>query len=329
MSKNLKLDEHDRLILYQLDLHSRISLSDLSLELKMSRERVDYRLQKLITSGVIRAFTTSINPYKFGLSIYKTYIQLENNKSRVELFVKYLNRHPRVYWYAETTGTWDLMFAIASRNPLEFYAIQSEILSKFSDVVLEFSVYTIVEALFFRKRYLRGIGSDHFLFGGQPDNVTLSRLDFEVLEHLSQNARLSAVELSERVKSSPHIVKRTIQDLESQGIITGYRIELNLERMGMFLYKAQIHLGKYDQRMEKDLFEYCKSNPHVVLFIRQIGECRLELEFEVSGYESVMSHVDDIRGRFAKFIRRIDVVRVNREQYKWMPFTLVGAEEQE
>lgn len=325
MRNNINLDQHDRLILYQLDLHSRLSLTDLAHGLKMSREKVDYRLSRLVSSGVIRAFTASINPYKFGLSIYKTYVQLENNKSRVALFVKYLNRHPRVYWYAETSNTWDLMFAIASRNPLEFYAIQSEILSKFSDVVLGFSVYTLVEAHFFRKRYLKGAGSDHFLYGGQPDNVSLSRIDFEVLEHLSQNARLSTVEIAERVDASPHIVKRTIKDLEEQEIITGYRIELDLEIIGMSLYKAQIHLRRYDQRMERDLFEYCKSNPYVVLFIRQIGECRLEIEFEVTGYESAMTHVDDIRGRFAKFIRRIDVVRVNREQYKWMPFKLVGS----
>jgi len=318
-----KLKQIDRDILYTLDHDSRQSIAEVARELHLGRERSQYRIKRLTERGVIKSFTTSVNPYKFGLVIYKTYIQLEHNRKKIARFVEHLDAHPRVYWYAECEGTWDLMFAVFGKSPKEFHTIQSAILSKFSDIIVNFSVYTIVEALFFRKNYLRGIGTGSFPFGGEPEHHELTEIDFNILRLLSEDSRLTAVDIGQRLKTTPSIVRGRIEKLEKLGIIVGYRIELNLKEIGMMYLKAQVHLRTYDARVEEMLREYCKMNPHIILIIQQIGDCKIELEFEVFSREQYNEFIDDIRERFSKYIRRIDTITMKYERYKWMPYDIV------
>lgn len=318
-----KLKQIDRDILYSLDYDSRQAMSDLARSLRIGRERTTYRVRRLVQRGVIQRFTTSVNPYKFGRVIFKTYVQLEHNKKKIQRFVELLEGHPQVYWYAESEGTWDLMFAIFAKSPKDFHSTQSAILSKFSDIVVHFSVYTIVEALFFRKNYLRGVGSGAFPFGGEPERFELSELDFNLLKLLSEDSRQNAVELAQLLDTSPTVVRTHIRKLEESGVIVGYRIELNLATIGMLYLKSQVHLRKYDTRFEDMLREYCRMNPHIILFIQQIGDCKIELEFEVETREQYNAFIDDIRERFSKYIRRVDTISMRYERYKWMPFEIL------
>ncbi|HEY9624451.1 MAG TPA: Lrp/AsnC family transcriptional regulator [Crinalium sp.] len=57
-------------------------------------------------------------------------------------------------------------------------------------------------------------------------------INWEILRALQEDARLSYSELGRRVGlSSPAVVER-IRRMEEAGIITGYRVELSLEKLG-------------------------------------------------------------------------------------------------
>lgn len=322
----MELDSIDRDVLFELDRNSRQPAADLARGIQQSRERVNYRIARLEEAQVIRRYTTMVNPYKFGLVVYKTYVQLENNRQRVQKMAEVLKNHPRVYWYAEVAGTWDLMFAIFAKSPKEFYTLQGQILSRFSDIIVGFNVYTIVQAWFFRRRYFRGVGTDSYLFGGEPEDIRLSPLDFQLLRELSENARLTSVELAERLNTTANIVREHIRKLEQKGVITGYRTELDLGRLGIQCFKAQVHLRNYDPRAADEIRDFCRMTPHVVLMCEQLGDCKFEVELEVENYEQYSVFIDSMREKLAKYIRRVDSILYRSEHYKWMPFEIAQAE---
>ena len=318
-----ELDSIDRDILSELDQNARQSVAEIAGRLGLGRERVSYRMRKLEDRGVLRRYTASLNPYKFGLVVHKTFIQLENNKSRVKKFLEYLERHQRVYWYAECAGSWDLMFATFGENPKDFHQTHGKILSKFSDIIISFSVYTIVEAMFFRRSYLRGVGTDFFTFGGTPDTLELSLFDYELLRLLTENCRLTSSELADTLNVSPAVVRYHIKRLEDDQVISGYRIDLDLPLLGINHFKAQLHLRNYDIKAEEDLREYCKMNPHVILLVQQIGDCMVEVEFETYTYQQYNEFIEEMREHFSKYIRRVDSIVIRKEKYKWMAFEAI------
>jgi Lrp/AsnC family transcriptional regulator, leucine-responsive regulatory protein len=61
----------------------------------------------------------------------------------------------------------------------------------------------------------------------------LDEINWEILQALQEDARLSYSELGRRVGlSSPAVVER-VRRMEEAGIITGYRVELSLEKLGL------------------------------------------------------------------------------------------------
>ena len=65
------------------------------------------------------------------------------------------------------------------------------------------------------------------------DSERLDQLDWRLLEALQENARLTYAELGRRVSLSPPAVAERVRQLEESGVITGYRAQLDLPRLGL------------------------------------------------------------------------------------------------
>ena len=323
------LDAVDRRILYELDLNARQSIADLSRKLRLKRDRIAYRIKKLQADGILRGFTVALNTYKLGLYVYKTYLRLERNEKRLAEFFESLAKHPKISWVAETEGKFDLIFAVYARNPVEFHAIQEEMLFEFSDIILHFSVFTIVDAWIYRKSYLVGLGTEAVFFGGAPGEDKLDNIDLAILRLLSKDSRLTLTDLASSLSLGQMVVKYRIDKLEERGIITGYPIDIDTAALNMLLFKVQFSFGSYDRHSEAQLLEYCKTNPNVTFFIRQIGECMVELELEVESYQHLNQIVTDLRQRFSRFIRDIETIYIKKQIYKWVPFVSLETGEPE
>ncbi|CAM5339282.1 DNA-binding Lrp family transcriptional regulator OS=Streptomyces griseomycini OX=66895 GN=FHS37_003475 PE=4 SV=1 [Streptomyces griseomycini] len=64
------------------------------------------------------------------------------------------------------------------------------------------------------------------------NEIQLDAVDREILFHLSQDGRLTNVELAKRVGLTPPPCLRRVKRLEEAGVITGYRAAINPEAVG-------------------------------------------------------------------------------------------------
>lgn len=60
----------------------------------------------------------------------------------------------------------------------------------------------------------------------------LDTLDWKILRELQRDGRITNVELASRVGLSPPPTLRRVQALEAAGFISGYRAQLNAEKLG-------------------------------------------------------------------------------------------------
>ena len=67
----------------------------------------------------------------------------------------------------------------------------------------------------------------------QADGGGLDRYDIAILRELPQDARLSNTELAQRIGLSAAPTWRRVRALEAQGVIMGYRAELDRRRIGL------------------------------------------------------------------------------------------------
>ena len=66
-----------------------------------------------------------------------------------------------------------------------------------------------------------------------PHGAALDRYDIAILRELQADARLSNIELANRIGLSAAPTWRRVKWLEAQGIITGYRAEIDRRKIGL------------------------------------------------------------------------------------------------
>ena len=77
--------------------------------------------------------------------------------------------------------------------------------------------------------------------------AALDRIDLQLLAELQRAGRLTNAELAERVHLSRSACLRRVQRLEREGVIAGYRAEVDPERVGLGLQAfVRVQLEKHD-----------------------------------------------------------------------------------
>ena len=70
----LYIDLKDRKILYQLDLNCRQSNTQIGKKVGLSKEVVNYRINRMEKEGIIIRYWTEIDLFKLGYNIFRIYI---------------------------------------------------------------------------------------------------------------------------------------------------------------------------------------------------------------------------------------------------------------
>ncbi|WP_282603680.1 Lrp/AsnC family transcriptional regulator [Paracoccus sp. PARArs4] len=90
-------------------------------------------------------------------------------------------------------------------------------------------------------------------------------LDVKILQALRRDGRISNVALAERVGLSPSACLRRVQELERSGIIRGYRVVTDPERMGRGLaVYVMVGLSSHNKRAQEGFEHAMAAAPEVV-----------------------------------------------------------------
>ncbi len=127
--------------------------------------------------------------------------------------------------------------------------------------------------------------------------AALDQISEHILRELSQNGRISNLELADRVGLSPSACLRRVQDLEKRGIITGYRAVLDRTALGSG-FAAYVGVGLSDHsKKSQEAFERAISRaPEVVECHNITGTIEYLLRVECADLRSYKSFHTDMLG---------------------------------
>ena len=320
MEKSRILDRIDSRILFELDSNARKPISEICRTLRLGRDIVAYRIEKLQRAGILKKCMVIIDPAKLGLTVYKVYLKVESSKKKLDNFIKYLSQSAEVFWLAECYGRWDLVFSIFSSSVQDAEETISSIFQHFPAGIVNYSLFPVIECVVFPRVY-NGSGrkTSQVRYGFDSGDSTLDQIELGVITALSSDARMTIVDLAHHLSTTPIIVKNRLDRLEKDKIIVGYRTQVDLEVLGMMLFKIQMYPISFDRREEGRLLDFCANHPNILCFIRQLGECRIEIEVETGNYSQFHEIVDIIRNEFSGLFRSMDHVLIRRDHFHRIP----------
>lgn len=318
-----KLDLKDKKILYELDKNSRLTLSELGKKVRLSKETVFHRINKLIERGFILRFQTVISTYRLGYQSYKLYFKLQNMTQETrEKIQDFFMKNKMVYWIGNCQGRWDLIIAFWAKNIQEFGKFEDEILNKFSNFIQEKEVSISRKSMQFNRKwfYSKDEPRTETDFGEELEEINLDKTDLEILKYLANNARIKIVDLAEKVKVSVTVIRYRLKQLEKNKVILGYKYALNPKMLNYETCKSHVHFKNISSEKRKQLIDFCKMNQNIVNIVLTIGSWDMEIEFEVKNFEEYYKIMNEIQEKHNDIIRSYESILFSSEpKQSFMP----------
>ena len=298
-----KLDVKDRKILYELDIDSRQSFSQLGKKVGLHKDVVAYRVKKLLEKGIIKNFYTDIISYKLGYSGVKFYLNYKNITPAIKQeIIDYLVKSPYTQDVHSLEGQYNLCVISYVENVAKFYNIWKNMINKYKDYFSNqiFCVQNtvIMYKLTFLLDEKLGKKEDRIIWVESSDykKVEIDSLDKKILELLVIDSRIPTLEIAEKLKSTVATINSRIKRLVKTSVISRYTINIDWPKIGYQWYKADVIL-KNPEKMQQ-IIEYIENNPNFFCRISSLGYVDLELMFMLNNANQLHQIMEDLSSKF-------------------------------
>lgn len=307
MSDIIKLDLKDRKILYELDKNSRQSNSEIAKKVGLNKNTVNYKINRMIQEGVISGYYATIDSSKMGYFSVRIYLKFfDAAPLDEERMLKWLKENKTVGVLARIESVCDLAIMTWVKDIYEFEYFWSEFKKKFRKYFWQERVHIFSGVLHFKRKYLFPEIKKEFRefesIGGR-ERVVYDELDMQILRLIAQNARTPLIDIAEKLKADDRTIAFRIKQLEKKKIIQGYRVNLNLSKIGYEYYKVNFILNDYSKY---DLLEnFCKSHENVIYIDKTLEDLDFEIDVEITNKAELHKLINEIKEKFN--VREVEI----------------------
>ena len=304
MLKNL--DKIDMRILYELDKNARIPDTRLAKLVRRSKESVRYRIKKLQEQGIIKGFTTWIDPTRLGFLGVKMYVNLANKPEKKKEFIDFVKKDKRLFWLGIAEGAWNAGLTYFVKDNREFFELKNELFSKFKDLILESHTGVPLDVKVCDKTFLYETETDWKTLFDILEQYQLEPIEKNMLKELFNNSRINIVDIAKKHNSTVDIVRNRIKKLKEKKVIFRYHAEIDFNKLGYEFFKTFFYFKNLTKEDEKRLLEYCRQNPKIIHLVRLISPWDIELEIMCESYLDYNEIISKLTQEFSEIINKVE-----------------------
>jgi DNA-binding Lrp family transcriptional regulator len=322
IKKSVKIDAYDRKILFELDKNSRETTTQIGKRIRKSKQFVEYRINRLEDAGVLRGYNTVIDYSRLGYQSMRVYLKFHNiSPEKQQELEDELIKDKEVWWLVTIEGYWNVGYAMAIKNILDFYDYWDKLMLKYRRYIIDKSVVAYTHIVQYPKAYLIGKNNTDpgTIVGSSKETVEIDKLDLGILKIMSDNARIPLLGIAKKLKTSPQVVRNRINRLQEKRVIQGYHALIDVSFLGYRYFKAYLSFTNTEQISA--LNQFCMQHPNILNINRNIGGRDYEIELQARNFEEFDSIITDLRTTVGGMIDDYEYL-IAREEKKmnYFPF---------
>jgi len=309
------LDIKDKKLLYELDKDCRQSYNQLGRKLKLSKNTIKYRIERLEREGIIKGFHTIINIGKLGNIGFRLYLNLQDaTPAKEKEIIEYLKKQKNVTWLASMDGKYNLGAFFIAKDVNEMEKLWNDILERYINYFDQRLVTILVRSNYYSMAHIVGMEkNDYEIVATETQDVTVDEKDRMILKILSANATAPIIDIARKTRMTSKTVIDRIKKLEKKQVIIGYKTFLDLDKTGLQHFKVHFILLKVTKEKEREFKEYFKMHPNVVYREKHIGGDDIEIGIQVEDNNKLRAILDKIRERFSDIIHEYNILHIYEE----------------
>ena len=275
-----RLDKTDLKLLSELDRNSRAPITRIAKKLRINQATLNFRLNRLIKENIILSFYPSIDWSKLGYMIFRVYLKFQNTSPIKEKeILDDLTKTKICTIVAELEAFYDILFMLTVKHNKEFYSFWNKFKEKYKQFISEENISVMTKVEHFKRNYLLNTNYREIEIVGNSEEIKTDEEDKKILSLLAKNCRISSLEISKSADIPARTVIYKIRQLEKKGIIQGYRVNINLEKINYNYYKINFILS--DNKRLQELNSFCRHHPNIIYIDYSISKWDFEIDLEI------------------------------------------------
>lgn len=300
-----RLTLSDWKILAELLGNSRQPLNAIARKVRISKQMVAYRMDRMAKRGDIDAFIAVVDYSRIGYT--KFYLNLNvapmSKEQEEEAFREILALGVVVLFKCEVE--WNLLVGILAKNVRDAAEKNARIRQILKDKLTNasYSIYlgaticypAVVSRRQDQSKIIASIGN-----ATKPEQ--LDEKDELVLGAVSTNSRASYVELSKMTGLPPETVRYRLKLLEKRKIIASYTISLNPNLEGLHYYRVYISLNNPTEENVKKVSLFLLNLRQIRRVIRVVSNYDIVYDILVSSGDELRQVKKEVEQKFYSII---------------------------
>lgn len=147
------------------------------------------------------------------------------------------------------------------------------------------------------------------------EEKSLDLKDRRILFELEQNARQSLQQIAKKVRLSKEVVFHRIKNLEREGIIKKYLINVDIYKLGYKFYPLLLKLRNTNKSVEERMINFLKSHQQISWLTTCEGNWDINLTLFAKSSEEVNYFLEELLGKYGDYISEKQIFTATEAHY--------------
>jgi len=300
------MDAKDYAILRELDINFRQSFSSIGKKVKLSKNSVALRFEKL--KDLMLHNVTGINNELIGQTMVKVYYSFDFYDEKTEKnIIEYIKNNSNIMWAARMYGPYDLCIAIFIDDLHPLISEINRFNKKFSSKINQKEMQIVYKQIFFRNNFIHNQPVLQSYKLVKIDNkVILNDSERKILKTIKYNPRMSIIEIAQKTNLTQKTASNYLKKLQKLGVITGYFMTLNPIKFNLNTFKLMIQIQNLKDH--KEFEAYLQSIKNVRYVAKMLGLWDYEIDLVYQNINDLQAQIEMIKQRFPNVLKKISIL---------------------
>ncbi|PIN96724.1 hypothetical protein COU56_00070 [Candidatus Pacearchaeota archaeon CG10_big_fil_rev_8_21_14_0_10_31_9] len=309
----MELKESDFKLLAHLYHNNREPISKIAKACKLTRDQVEYKLNKYVSSKLIIKFFPVINYLALGYNCLAIILIKTSKEYEIGSLLKNIQRDKNIISYGKAFGKYDLYINSIFRDEKELSEYISNLMKEDN-----ISDYTIIKPYFTELYPLKFLNSyyknDFSIINESEVKIKLDEKEKKILKSLSKNGRAKIIDIAKETKISSELILYKLKHLEKERVILGSRIQFDMEKLGYSFSTLLLNIKSLSDANKEKIKKFAKESKNVNSIILSLNKPNCIIQLFHKNNQEIKDVISNLKDILKNSEIEINLLLINQEE---------------